>query len=207
VNEPVPGAGVQRPLYDAVFETAAGELGEIVTLESGYLVFRVDERIPSHIPQLADVRAKVELAVRAAQASKAAKERAAQVLTRLKEKKDIDAIAVEESLSIEETGPIGQLGAYVASLGNQPELKEAAFRLTADERLAPDVYDVSGDAIIAVLAERIPADMTKFDADKDALRERVRRRFESAAVSQFINQLRSNAQIEVGQAYGQPAGL
>jgi peptidyl-prolyl cis-trans isomerase D len=207
VNEPVPGAGVQRPLYDAVFETVAGELGEIVTLESGYLVFRVDERIPSHIPQLADVRAKVELAVRAAQASKAAKERAAQVLTRLKEKKDIDAIAVEESLSIEETGPIGQLGAYVASLGNQPELKEAAFRLTADERLAPDVYDVSGDAIIAVLAERIPADMTKFDADKDALRERVRRRFESAAVSQFINQLRSNAQIEVGQAYGQPAGL
>jgi peptidyl-prolyl cis-trans isomerase D len=207
VNEPVPGAGVQRPLYDAVFETAAGELGEIVTLESGYLVFRVDERIPSHIPQLADVRAKVELAVRAAQASKAAKERAAQVLTRLKEKKDIDAIAVEESLSIEETGPIGQLGAYVSSLGNQPELKEAAFRLTADERLAPDVYDVSGDAIIAVLADRIPADMTKFDADKDALRVRVRRRFESAAVSQFINQLRSNAQIEVGQAYGQPAGL
>jgi peptidyl-prolyl cis-trans isomerase D len=207
VNEPVPGIGVQRPLYDAVLQTTAGELGDIVTLESGYLVFRVDERIASHIPQLADVREKVELAVRAAQASKAAKERAEQVLARLKEKKDVDAIAAAENLSVEETGPIGRVSPYVASLGNQPDLKEAAFRLTAEDPVAPGAYDVSGDAIVAVLAERTPADLTKFDAEKDALREQVRRRLESAAINQFIDQLRSKAQIEVGQAYGQPAGL
>jgi peptidyl-prolyl cis-trans isomerase D len=206
-NEPVPGVGVQRPLYDAVFETPAGELGDIVTLESGYLVFRVDERIASHIPELAKVREKVELAVRATQASTAAKARAEQVLARLKEKKDIDAIAGEENLSVEETGPIGRVGAYVASLGNNPGLKEAIFQLTPEEPVAPGVYDVNGDAIIAVLEERIPADMAKFDAEKEALRDRVRNRLQSATVTQFINQLRSNAEIEVGQAYGQPAGL
>jgi peptidyl-prolyl cis-trans isomerase D len=207
VNEPVPGVGVQRSFYDAVFETPAGELGEIVTLGSGYLVFRVDERIPSHIPQLADVREKVELAVRTAQASQAAKARAEQVLARLKEKKDIDAIAAEENLTVEETGPFGRVGPFVASLGSQPDLKEAVSRLTAENPLAPAVYDVNGDAIIAVLAERIPADMAKFDAEKEALRERVRRQLESAAINQFITQLRANAQIEIGQAYGQPAGL
>lgn len=207
VNEPVPGIGVQRALYDAAFETPAGELGEIVTLESGYVVFRVDERIASHIPELAPVRERVELAVRAAHASKKAKERAEQVLARVKERKDIDAIAAEETLSIEETGPTGRVGGYIASLGNHEELKEAAFRLTAEDPVAPAVYDVAGDAVIAVLGERIPADMTKFDAEKDALRDRVRRSLESAAINQFITELRSNAQIELGQAFAQPAGL
>lgn len=206
-NEPVPGIGVEKRFYDAVFQTPADEVGDIVTLDSGYLVFKVDERIPSHVPELADIRAKVELAVRAEQASKLAMQRGEKVLAQLKEKKDISAVANEENLSVEETGPISRSGPYVASLGNQPELKEAAFRLTADDPVAPAVYDVSGDAIVARLDERTPADMTKFDAEKETLRERVRRRLQAAAVNRFINELRSNAQIEVGQAYGQPAGL
>jgi hypothetical protein len=153
------------------------------------------------------VREKVEQAVRAAQASKKAEERAEQVLASLKERKDLDAIAAEETLSIEETGPSGRMGGYVASLGNLPDLKEAAFRLTADDPVAPAVYDLAGDAIVAVLAERVPADMTKLDAEKDALRDRIRQSQQSAAMNRFITELRSSAQIEVGQGFAPSAGL
>ena len=94
------------------------------------------------------------------------KKRAEELLAKLKEKPDIDALAQQENLKVEESTQIGRAGAYLPNLGNSPDLKEAAFRLTEAAPVAPGVYDVNGDAVMAVLAAKVPADETRLEAEK-----------------------------------------
>lgn len=200
-TEPAGEIGSAPPLTDAVFATPAGELGEIVTLDSGYVLFQVSERIASRVPDLEEVRPRVEALLREKRAREAARAKAEELLKRLKDMSppDLDALAAGEGLSVEESGQIGRMGPYVPNLGNAPDLKEAAFRLTAESPVAPAVYDAAGDAVVAVLQEQIPADESRFADDRGPLEERVRQQKQNAALQQFLAELKKKAQIVSGQ--------
>ena len=72
--------------------------------------------------------------------------------------------------------------------------------------MAPAVYDVNGDAVIAVLAAKVPADESRFESEKAALRDRVQQRAEAAAVQRFIDQLKAKARSSTGTASGPARG-
>jgi peptidyl-prolyl cis-trans isomerase D len=198
-NEPIAGIGARPELTKQAFLTDAGEVGEIVTEPSGYIVFRVDELIPTHIPELNTVRAKIEADLRVKRASEAAQKRAEGLLPKLKEKPDIDALAQQENLKVEESTQVGRAGTYLPNLGNSPELKEAAFRLTEAAPVAPAVYDINGDAVLAVLAAKVPVDESRLESERAALRDRLQQRAESAAIQRFVDQLKAKAQIQYGR--------
>jgi peptidyl-prolyl cis-trans isomerase D len=200
-NEAIAGLGQRPELIKEAFLTEAGEVGEIVTDPSGYIMFSVDERLPSAIPDLSAVRPKVEADLRYARAGDAAKARAQTLLKTLKEKPDLDALAQQEHFKIEESQQIGRFGAYMPNLGNVQELKDAAFRLTMEAPVAPDVYDANGDAVVAVLSAKTPADQSRFDSERKALQGRLQQRAEQTAVQRFLEQLKSTAQIELGHGF------
>ncbi len=201
-NEAIVGLGQRSELAKEAFATDAGEVGEIVTEPTGYTVFAVEEHIPSAIPELSAVRAKVEADLRRRRAGEAAKKRAEQLLITLKEKPDLDALAGQENLTIEDSKQIGRLGGYVPNIGAAEDLKDAAFRLTPEAPVAPGVYDANGDAVIAVLAAKVPADEGRFESEKAALRERLQQRAEGGAVQRFVEQLKAKALIEYGHGLG-----
>jgi peptidyl-prolyl cis-trans isomerase D len=205
-TEPVVGLPSAPELAEAVFQTEPNELGEIVTLGSGYVVFRATARSDSFLPDLDAVRARVEAAVKRERGRAAAKERAAALLARLQESKDLDALAAAEGLTVDETGPVSRQGGYVPKLGNLPDLKDRAFRLSPEDPVVPAVFNAQGDAVLAVLKERMPADEAAFEAQKATLLEQERRRFEMAVVQEFVNQLKKGARIEIGQGYASSVG-
>ena len=205
-SEPIRGVGVQPELVETAFATPTGEIGEIVTLLPGYVIFEVTDRIPSSVPELETVRDQVEAQVRVRLAAAAARERAESLLEVLKEEPDIHTLANQESLEVEETGPIARGGPYIPNLGNLPDLKEAAFRLTAEEPIAPAVYEGNGDAVLAALAATLPADEADFEEQKAALTERTRERLEAVSLERFIAYLRDAAEIEIGQGYAARTG-
>jgi peptidyl-prolyl cis-trans isomerase D len=205
-GEAIAGLGQRPELAKEAFNTDAGEVGEIVTSPSGYTLFAVEEHIPTAIPEFAAVRAKVEADLRQQRASEAAKKHAEELLAKLKDKPDLDALAQQENLKVEESTQIGRFGAYVPNLGNAQDLKDAAFRLTPEAPVAPGVYQVNGDAVIAVLSLKVPADEGHFDSEKAALRDRLQQRAEATAVEHFLEQLKSKAQIEYGHGFGEGAG-
>lgn len=200
-NEAIGGLGQRPELAKQAFTTDAGDVGEIITEPSGYTIFAVDEHIPSAVPDLAAVRAKVEADLRHARAGEAARQHADALLATLKGKPDLDALAQQEHVKVEESNQVGRFGSYVPNLGNAQELKDAAFRLTLDAPVAPGVYEASGDAVIAVLTAKIPADPSRFDAEKKALKDRLQQRAESTAMQRFLEQLKAKAQIELGHAF------
>jgi peptidyl-prolyl cis-trans isomerase D len=201
-QEPVAGLASSKEVRDAAFAADEGEVGDIATLDSGYVVLAVTERKQSYIPDFDVVRQEAEKELRLKRAEEAARKQAEALLAKLKEDPgSLKTIAVENKLAVEKTGPFRRLGGYVSNVGNVPELKEAAFRLTSEASVAPAVYAVNGDAFVAVFEERLPAEEGDFQAQKDALVEQERRRLEMALVVQFVDYLKGQAKIEYGKAY------
>ncbi len=203
-SELIPGLGYQPKVAEAAFALAKSEISEIMNLDNGYVIFQVTERIASRIPPLADVRDKVEAALREARSSEAAKAKAETLLAEIRNGAELSAIAEREGYEVEDSGEIGRFGGYIPKLGNLQELKDQAFKLTADARVASEVYMADGDAVIAELGERIPAPADQLDNDRESLAQRLRGQKEGATLADFINGLRDQAKIELGAGYSLP---
>jgi len=95
----------------------------------------------------------------------------------------------------------GRFGGYVPGVGNAPTLKDAAFALTEKAPVAPEAYEVGGDAVIAVLGNIIPAPEERLGSEKEAIEQRLRAQKEAQVVSDFIEELRDKSRVEIGQGY------
>jgi peptidyl-prolyl cis-trans isomerase D len=206
LTEGITGLADDRQMVQQAFDAGTGEVGDIATVDPGYVVFRVIERIESHIPELSAIRPRVETAVRNEKSQAQAKEKAEGLLKRLQESKDLDALAAAEGLKVDETGPVGRRGAYIPGLGNVAALKTDAFALSAESPVAPAVYASDRDSVIAVLKEQIPADETGFATQEKTLTVQTRRQLEGAILQQFVNHLKANAKIDIDPSYGGSIG-
>lgn len=193
--------GREPELSKAAFAAAAGDVGPVVEVSKGPTVFRVAERMPAHVPELAAIRERVESAVRHERAQALAKSTAESILAELQKTPDIDAAAQAHQLTVEETGAFARQAATVPRLGSAPDLKKAAFQLTPEKPVAPAVYDVAGNSVVAVLKERIPADEEQFKTDKDNLIKQAEERRKGQAMEQFVNYLKAQASIQLGDDY------
>jgi peptidyl-prolyl cis-trans isomerase D len=205
VQSPPPFAGNEKvfnldrkPIVEEAFNTEVGEIGEVVTDSGGYTIIKVVERIPSAVPPLETVRPKLEADLRAKKSSELAHQRGEALLAQLKEKKDLPALAAQENLTVEDSTDVGRFGGYLPNVGNAPALKDVIFTLTPENPVAPAVYDVNGDVVLAVLAQKVPPDEARFDSEKASIEERLRGQAAAAAVRTFLDQLKAKSQIEYG---------
>lgn len=205
-TDSIMGLADDREMVKQVYETGVGEVGDIATVDPGYALFRVVERIDSAVPELAAIRSKVENTFRGERAKVLAKEKAEAVLKRLQDTKDLDALATAEALKVEETGPVGRRGAYVPGLGNVSALKADAFALTPEAPIGPAVYAAENDSVIVVLKERMPADEAAFAGQEKQLGVQTRRQMEATVMQQFVNHLKASATIDIDPSYGGSVG-
>ncbi len=197
----IPGVGRNADLMKEIFATDAGEVGGVVDTPTASYIFRVAEKIPSYVPELSNVREKVSEQVRKQAADKLAHGRATALLERLKESRDIDALASAESLTVADTGSFGRGDNVIPNVGGQPELRTDAFTLSPEQPVAPKVYALSGDSIVAVLKERLPADEAKFAEQKETLQKQYREQRRTAVVQAFVDQLKARSAIEIQPEY------
>jgi peptidyl-prolyl cis-trans isomerase D len=208
VQSPRPFAGTEsvgsltgaEEVVKSAFATLAGQVGPVTQAGARLILFRVKEKIATHVPDLKEVRTRVETAIRDEKGSAAARERAEAVRKLVVEKRSLEEVAAAEKLSVEETGGFTRMGDYIPRLGSVPELKTQAFALTQETPVAPQSYVVSGDGVVVVLKERLPADMSEFDGKKSELVNRMLEDQRQAAVGALLNQLKRRARIQVNSA-------
>lgn len=196
-GDSVPGVGRAPELLREMFSTDPGMVGALVETDRDAYVVQVVEKLPSRVPELAEIRDQVAAAAREEQAARVARERAEALVARLQEKADLDALAAEESLAVEKSEPFRRLDGIIPGLGAQPELRVDAFALTAARPLAPRAYEVEEGAVVAVLDERLPADETAFDAQKDSIRTQIDDRRKRLVMESFLAELRERARIRI----------
>ena len=195
------GIGRQQQIIEPTFAGAAGDVPDVVDSPTGAYLFRIVEKFPTHVPELADVRGDVEAALRKHKTEELAKAKADTLLAQLKESNDLSRVAAANGLTIDETGFFTRTGTYVPKLGAQPELKQEAFHLTKEHPAAGAVYQATGDAVLAALKDVEPADDAKFAEQKDSLRQQATERRRAMVSEQFVNYLKTKARIEINQDF------
>ena len=191
-DETIPDLGRQPDLIHAALSLTVDQVSAPIKAGEVWYILSPREKVESKIPEFTTVTAEVEKRVRGEKAERLAKAKAETFLAKLREKRDLSAVAAEEKLAVEETGPFTRQGTYVPKMGNLPELKKEAFRLTAEAPVAPQAYVWGGNAFVAVLKEHIPASTADFEKQKDRLREDLHKRKQATAFEDFIKTLKKN---------------
>lgn len=195
-------AGLPRTpdLAKQAFSTAAGSVGPVLQGERHFVVYRVAERIPSRVPELDEIRDRVERALREKMASVRAREVAEEIHREVRSGASLEEAARRRGLSVDETGPFRREGAYVPKIGSIGGLKEKAFGLSAAAPLLPEVVTASGDAFVIVWKERQQADPADFEKKKTEIVDRWLETQRNAAWSALLQDLKRRAEIRVNPA-------
>ena len=198
-DEAIDGIGKVPEISIAAFTLKDGELAKPIQTTQGIFLFTLKERQPSRLPELDEVKTRVEQAYRAEQARTLAKELADQLLAQAREKNDLPAAAKELKLPVEESGEFSRsFGTFIPRIGANPELAADAFTLSKDAPVSEKVYNVSDRYLVAALKEQTIADFSALDETaRTQLREELLLDKKEKMVADKLTELLQQAQIEI----------
>ena len=190
----VPGVGRVPGFAESAFALREGEVSDLIESPDAIYLLAPFAYSEAHAPPLDEVRERVTADARRERGEAAARERADKLLARAREI-GLDQAAAEADVRVEETGPFERVDA-IPTLGRLADLTADAFSLTPEAPLAPKVYRTGGDAIVAALRARTPADMAGFEGAKEKLRETLQRQKHEAVLTAYMSYLKERAQRE-----------
>ncbi|KIH76835.1 peptidyl-prolyl cis-trans isomerase D [Geoalkalibacter ferrihydriticus] len=196
----IDGIGRAPQVAVSAFGLTTGQLARPVILPQNVYLFKIKERRASRLPELDEVRAKVEEAYRQEKAAELARQAAAEFLAELKQDNgDIEQLARQKGLRLQESGRFsGAYENFIPRLGENAPLTAAAFELNEPGDIAPEVYEIDDNYVVAALKEFLPADMNLLDDNLRAeLRNALQVRKQEAALDTKVDALRSEANIQI----------
>ena len=198
-DEPIDGIGKVPAITSAAFALKDNELGRPVQTTEGVFLFKIKERQPSRLPELAEVKPAVEQAYRAEQAKTLAKQLADQLLASAKEKKSLTQAAAELKLKVEETGNFSRsYGAFIPRIGSSEELAKDAFQLTKDAPISDKVYTIEDKFLVASLKDSKVADFAALDVPgRQTLEDKLLTSKKEQAVKDKVQELLKKSRIEI----------
>lgn len=195
----IDGIGPNAEIINAALLLEDQQLARPVVTDDGVILFGLKERIPSHIPELAEVRDLVIAAYRAKESANLAKAAAEEIVAGLTVGGNLAKLAQKAGLSVEETGPFSRTYApFVPRIGNSEELSTAAFSQPADQPGIARVFEVQKRFVVAAVKERLAADLTSLDtAKREELHKALLSRWQNEAVQKRLSELREGANIVI----------
>lgn len=192
----IPGVGPANALIDAVLALDGREdVADPIGIGDTYYVAAIEERADSYIPELAEIREKVEAGYRKERAADLARARADELLAEIKIGTSITDVAQAAGLEAEETTEFNRRGGFVPGVGNLPGVKQIVFSGLGEGEPLPRTFTNRGDAYVFVLKSRTAADTDEFEQVKQDRIAALLSRKEGAAVGEFVRELKETAKI------------
>lgn len=116
------------------------------------------------------------------------------------------------NVKVEETAnPITRQNSFIPKVGRAEEIVKAAFGQTSsiDPKVGgkPQVFDVTGKKVVALVTEKTDADMSKFtDKEREGLEDQLRRARQRELEQVWVNALQESAKIERNTEHVPSAG-
>ncbi len=184
-------------LTSRIFTLGTGRVAEPVRVRRGYLVFRVDDIVAPHVPELDVVVSEVRSDVVEVRAAERAAERAGEYAERLADGDPLETIAAEVGAMVESSELVAR-EETVPVLGSAPALMQAAFELAAGQTGGPIKLD--DRFVVFRLAEHVQPDWALFAEQKEQLREQEAVQRRNRLFEAYLQSLRESYSVTVDQA-------
>jgi peptidyl-prolyl cis-trans isomerase D len=129
-------------------------------------------------------------------AKQEAKSSAEKYLEKLKEGKDWAALSQENDLEIKTTGFFTRQGS-IPQIGYEPGIAEAAFGLNDSDPYPDKVFDNQKGVFVIRWEGRRGTDEEKFEEEKEQYRQNLRRLKQQMVFNEWLENLKSRAEIEI----------
>jgi peptidyl-prolyl cis-trans isomerase D len=167
------GRGTMVPEFEqAAFAMKAGEVSDPVKTSFGYHIIKVEKNQPATTRPVADVRAEIEDQLKWQKAQQQAETIAKEIASQVKTAADLERIAKERSLPLQETGAFLR-DEPVDGLGPAPEVAAQAFQL-ADGAVSPALRVSRGWVLATVTGKEEPR-LPQLAEVRDRVREDLTR--------------------------------
>jgi peptidyl-prolyl cis-trans isomerase D len=154
-----------KGLNDYAFSSEEGEIITVISDDKEHYVFKLISIKPSYIPNLTEVRKKVEKTYIGDASQKLCKERAESILERLKKGEDIRKLSEDEGIKLSETG-LFLPGSDTTEMGFSQEIGEALFEISEKKPYPDNVFFIDGSYIVLRFKEKGQLDEKDWEEKK-----------------------------------------
>ena len=183
-----------------IFQLETNEISDILETPKGYYIVQIKEKKAAYVPEYAEAEKKVQEAVITNEAKNIAKQRTQAYLLSINQEinktklKDFPKAAKALGLEIYQT-PIFNRGQYLPKIGPAKDFQEAAFQLTENNPISPVVETENGYCILH-LDSYIPVTNEDYQKNKSKVAETLLNEKKNKVFSDFLSQLRTDAQLQ-----------
>lgn len=195
-NEPIRGAEDYPQFSAEVFKLKDGEVRALTEGPEPYLV-KLIAREPSRIPTLDQSKDLARKAFIRIEAEKKAREAAQAMLQQIKSPADLAAVAEQNHRLVAQTGDFPKASHAVPGIGEVPGLTLAADAVTKLPGVISQVMENDGNSYIFELASRTPPDPADWKIQGPAFTDRLLQQRRAATWIDFVNGLKSEADIVI----------
>lgn len=185
----------------AAFKLRPMDVSDIQDLGDVYYIMQVTETVPGKIPPLADVEAKVKTRLTTEMRDQTAAESANAFLEKVRaEGVDFEAESQKLGLEVKATDFFKRND---SPQGVDRALVSAAFQLSESKKLPEDVVKGRQGYYIPMFTARQAPDMTAFEKEADAIKERLRSQKEAKIFSGYLAEVKARSEISIEPEYAE----
>lgn len=200
-GSPIPLIGNHQEFSTKVFSLKDKEVGSPVRIPNGFAVPQLIEVKAPYVPGLAEIRAKVEEAVRASRASDLAKNKAQELADKVKAGGKFEALAIPYPVEVKTSEEFTRNG-NLQDLGSSSPFDAFAFSSQVGAVSPP--IQVGQRHVVAQLKEKKSVDPAEFAKAKDSLRQSLltpkKERIFQAYVDSVRERMTKSGKIKIDEA-------
>jgi peptidyl-prolyl cis-trans isomerase D len=194
--EVVPEIGDNPEFYKNAFALDAKSISPVVDGKDAYYLLRLKHKKEAGLAPLEEVRQKVEENVIENRAQDLLAQKANSLFEQLGKEKNIVRVAEQNKLKLEETGLFARSTPQLPKIGDLPELARG-IPISAQSPIPDKVYRQKDAAYLIAFKASEPADMARFEQEKDALAKQARSEAQQRVLKNFIERLKEKADIKI----------
>ncbi len=197
-GEEIKGIPPSDDMTSIAFSLKEGEVSPVVEISKDFYIFRLNARQESRLPELKEVREKVEKEVKETKAREKAESVAEQLLAELKGGKPMKEAAADKGLKVEETGLFKKWTRFIPKIGFAEGVEEVVCSLSSEGPYADSPIRIGSDWVIMRFKESQRPDLKKYESEERKTWERMfRYRKAEEAYGRWLEALRGRSKIEI----------
>ena len=196
-GEVLPEVGQAPEFYKTAFSLSPKDISPVTEGTNAYYVLRIKQRNEPTVPPLDAVRSKIEKSLKESKAHEMLQQKAKSILEQLNKEKDINKVAQQNGLKLEETGWFLRSDSQLPKVGELSEIRSGGIGLSAQKPFPDKIYTQRDNAYIFGFKDSQSADMERFGKEKEQLTNQALAESRQQVLEKFVNDLKAKAQIQV----------